>query len=174
MTYCVAIKNSAGIVCASDSRTHAGVDNVNSYSKMHAFVEPGERAFVVVAAGNLATTQAVISALQRDFDNRHAERSLRTMDFMFDAAEYIGELSCSVQSRHREFNKKATLDLGASFIGVAGLGHAQQYLGGAADDARHGGAVLRRAAACLGRRTDTGFQGMPSFARETSRELGYA
>ncbi|TND06450.1 MAG: proteasome-type protease [Gammaproteobacteria bacterium] len=116
MTYCLAIKTSTGIVCAANARTNAGVDNVNRYSKMHVFVEPGQRAFVLVTAGNLATTQAVVSTLQRDFDNRRAERSLRTMDFMFDAADYLGELSCAVQSRHREFNQKATIDPGASFI----------------------------------------------------------
>ena len=34
MTYCVAIKIEDGLVFASDSRTNAGLDNVNIYSKM--------------------------------------------------------------------------------------------------------------------------------------------
>ena len=58
MTYCLAIKTTDGIVLASDSRTNAGVDTVNIYSKMHAFVTPGQRAFVLLTAGNLATSLA--------------------------------------------------------------------------------------------------------------------
>ena len=34
MTYCVGIKTNEGVVLASDSRTNAGLDNVNIYSKM--------------------------------------------------------------------------------------------------------------------------------------------
>ena len=34
MTYCIGIKTNEGLVFASDSRTNAGLDNVNIYSKM--------------------------------------------------------------------------------------------------------------------------------------------
>ena len=34
MTYCIGIKTDDGLVFASDSRTNAGLDNVNIYSKM--------------------------------------------------------------------------------------------------------------------------------------------
>ena len=34
MTYCIGIKTKEGLVFASDSRTNAGMDNVNIYSKM--------------------------------------------------------------------------------------------------------------------------------------------
>jgi putative proteasome-type protease len=116
MTYCLAVKTDAGIVFASDSRTNAGVDNVNSYSKMHAFILPGERCFVLLTAGNLATTQAVINTLQRDFADHHAKRSLRTPGYLFDAAEYVGEISCKLQARHAEATKKRDVDFSASFI----------------------------------------------------------
>ena len=33
MTYCIGIKTNEGVVLASDSRTNAGLDNVNIYSK---------------------------------------------------------------------------------------------------------------------------------------------
>ncbi len=33
MTYCIGIKTNEGLVFASDSRTNAGLDNVNIYSK---------------------------------------------------------------------------------------------------------------------------------------------
>ncbi len=67
MTYCVGVKVNAGLVFASDSRTNAGVDQVSTYSKMHVFERPGERVFVVLSAGNLATSQAVIHSLRREF-----------------------------------------------------------------------------------------------------------
>ena len=66
MTYCVAISVDAGICFIADSRTNAGVDNVSTYSKMHIFGVDGERQIVVLSAGNLATTQGVISQLKKD------------------------------------------------------------------------------------------------------------
>ena len=130
MTYCLAVKTNAGIVFASDSRTSAGVDNVNSYSKMYAFIQPGERCFVLLTAGNLATTQAVVNILQRDFANQHAKRSLRTPDYMFDVAEYVGELSCKMQARHAETTttKKRNVDFSASFILGGQIGDAPQEI----------------------------------------------
>lgn len=40
VSYCLAIHTDHGLVFASDSRTHGGVDQVNTYSKMHRFVTP--------------------------------------------------------------------------------------------------------------------------------------
>ena len=64
MTYCVAAITDCGIVFASDSRTNAGVDHVAIYSKMNVFEAPGERVIVLLSAGNLATTQSVVSLLR--------------------------------------------------------------------------------------------------------------
>jgi putative proteasome-type protease len=66
MTYCVAFLLDAGLVFASDSRTNAGVDYISTYSKMHVFEPAPDRLFVLLAAGNLATTQAVLNRIQRD------------------------------------------------------------------------------------------------------------
>jgi len=63
MTYCLAINTDQGLVFCSDSRTNAGIDNVSTYSKMHTFVWPGEWVFVLLSAGNLVTTQAVVKKL---------------------------------------------------------------------------------------------------------------
>ncbi|SBO44866.1 20S proteasome subunit A/B [Cyanobium sp. NIES-981] len=70
MTYCVAFLLDAGLVFASDSRTNAGVDYISTYSKMHVFQPAPDRLFVLLAAGNLATTQAVLNQIQRDL-RRH-------------------------------------------------------------------------------------------------------
>jgi putative proteasome-type protease len=66
MTYCVAFLLDAGLVFASDSRTNAGVDYISTYSKMHVFQPAPDRMFVLLAAGNLGTTQAVLNQIQRD------------------------------------------------------------------------------------------------------------
>ena len=70
MTYCVAFLLDAGLVFASDSRTNAGVDYISTYSKMHVFQPAADRLFVLLAAGNLATTQAVLNRIQRDLHER--------------------------------------------------------------------------------------------------------
>ena len=43
MTYCVGLLLDAGIVCLSDTRTNAGLDNISTYRKMFFFENPGDR-----------------------------------------------------------------------------------------------------------------------------------
>lgn len=66
MTYCVGFLLDSGLVFVSDSRTNAGVDYISSYSKMHVFQPAPDRLFVLMAAGNLGTTQAVLNRIRRD------------------------------------------------------------------------------------------------------------
>jgi putative proteasome-type protease len=115
MTYCVAIKVNQGLVFASDSRTNAGVDYVSVYSKMHSFGVPGERVFVLLAAGNLATTQMVVNLIQRDMEQGE-RRGLAHAEYLYDAAHYIGELSVDVQERHAEALKQSGNNPEATFI----------------------------------------------------------
>jgi putative proteasome-type protease len=115
MTYCLAIKVNDGLVFASDSRTSAGVDYISTFSKMHSFVEPGERLYVLLSAGNLATSQAVLNAIQRDIDEDKPE-NLKTFKYLFDAAHYIGHLSQKVQREHREAAERGKINTEASFI----------------------------------------------------------
>lgn len=116
MTYCLAIQLTDQLVFASDSRTSAGVDNVSVYSKMHIFPVAEDRFFTLLSAGNLATTQAVLSRIQRDLDNPHAEESLRNVDYMFDAAHYVGRISRAVQDEHEDALNRADVSVEASFI----------------------------------------------------------
>ncbi|MDB5987324.1 MAG: peptidase [Nevskia sp.] len=99
MTYCVAIKVNEGLVFAADTRTSAGVDDVRTYNKMHVFEFPGDRVFVVLSAGNLATTQYVLAQAQREIDDDKAAVNLRTVRHMFDAADYLGQLSVRAQKQ---------------------------------------------------------------------------
>ena len=55
MTYCVGVLLNEGIVLASDSRTHAGVDNFATFCKMSVFERPGDRVVVLLSSGNLAS-----------------------------------------------------------------------------------------------------------------------
>lgn len=99
MTYCCAISVDAGIVFCSDSRTNAGVDQVSTYSKMFTFEKANDRKFVVLAAGNLATTQATLAQLKKDI-RQNSEISLNTVATIGDAADYVGDVSRSMQGKH--------------------------------------------------------------------------
>ena len=64
MTYCVGMMMDKGLVLMSDTRTNSGVDNISTFRKMFSWQVPGERMIAVMTAGNLATTQSVISLLE--------------------------------------------------------------------------------------------------------------
>jgi putative proteasome-type protease len=92
MTYCVALRLNHGLVYLSDSRTNAGVDDISTFCKMHAWEVPGERALTLLSAGNLATTQAVVSLLEernKSADDR--DPSILKAASMFEAAQLVGE-----------------------------------------------------------------------------------
>ena len=123
MTYCVGLSLDQGLVFASDSRTNAGVDYVTTYSKMHVFTPAADRLFVILSAGNLATTQEVINHIQRDIDYPTGEANLTSVKYLFEAAEYIGKISQQVQQEHsRAFSHtgisgETTLILGGQIAG---------------------------------------------------------
>ncbi len=100
MTYCVGLNLDDGLVFASDSRTNAGVDYVTTYSKMHVFTPSPDRLFVIMSAGNLATTQEVINHIQRDLDFPSDGPNLANVRYLFEAAEYVGGVSLAVQKEH--------------------------------------------------------------------------
>lgn len=116
MTYCLAIKVDDGLIFATDSRTHAGVDYASVYSKMHRFELNGDRLLVLLAAGSLATTQAVLNQIRRDLDDPDAPANLHTMDYIFDVASYIGGISVKVQEQHLSAMQRCGFSGEASFI----------------------------------------------------------
>ena len=99
MTYCVAICLDAGIVFCSDSRTNAGVDQISTYSKMHCFGVDGQRQFVILSAGNLATTQGVIAKIKKDIKDE-AGQNLFNISSIEEAADYLGEANLAQQNKH--------------------------------------------------------------------------
>jgi putative proteasome-type protease len=91
MTYCVGLDLKDGMVLLSDTRTNAGVDNISTFSKMHVFEKKGDRVIVLLAAGNLASTQAVVNLLNEGIEVDGKVRTLASVKTMFRAAELVGE-----------------------------------------------------------------------------------
>jgi len=88
MTYCLSIMTHEGLVMASDSRTNAGFDDLNIARKMHTFVQPGERVFVILVSGSLSLSQSVMNLVRASFD---AGEGLAQATSMYEAAREVGE-----------------------------------------------------------------------------------
>lgn len=88
MTYCLGIVTDDGLVMASDSRSNAGFDQVNVCRKMHSFVLPGERAFIILSSGSLSISQSVVTLLRNDFDEG---KGLAEATSLYHAARIVGD-----------------------------------------------------------------------------------
>lgn len=104
MTYCVGLKLERGLVMAADTRTNAGLDNIASFRKLHTWEKRGERVFILLSAGNLAVTQAVIAELDEQLANAGAEdkTSLFEVSNMYQAARLVGMSLKGVRETHVE------------------------------------------------------------------------
>ncbi len=125
MTYCVGMKLEKGLVFMSDTRTNSGVDNISIFRKMHSFSVPGERFITILTAGNLATTQAVVSLIaERTKAPEERNPSILTAPSMFQVAQNIGELlRDTIRSREQtglkaEATFNATLIVGGQIKGM--------------------------------------------------------
>ncbi|MGI8943020.1 MAG: peptidase [Qipengyuania sp.] len=94
-----------GLVMMSDTRTNSGVDNISVFKKMFHWHVPGERVITLMTAGNLATTQAVISQLEeRTKAPEDRDTSLLKWPTMFQVASEIGKLMRSTIEERQEAN----------------------------------------------------------------------
>ncbi|MCI4661641.1 MAG: peptidase [Neomegalonema sp.] len=101
MTYCVALKLRAGMVLLADTRTNAGVDNVAVYKKLFTWQQPGERVIMLMTAGNLAITQAVISYLDEQIVHpTPGAETILTAPTMLRVVEIVGDAMRAVQGRY--------------------------------------------------------------------------
>ena len=112
MTYCIGIKTNEGVVLASDSRTNAGLDNVNIYSKMLTY-DVGDRTVVIVTSGNLATSQAVFKSIEKDIKENSSNNLNKCKDFE-QIASYVGKLT--IKHSSPDGVNTDSLVLGATFI----------------------------------------------------------
>jgi len=103
MTYCVGMVLEKGLVLMSDTRTNSGVDNISVFRKMFSWQVPGERMIAVMTAGNLATTQAVVSQLEeRTKEPDERNNTLIKGPTMFSVATEIGNLlRATIEERQR-------------------------------------------------------------------------
>jgi putative proteasome-type protease len=110
-----------GLVLMSDTRTNSGVDNISTFRKMHCWSKPGERIIALMTAGNLATTQAVVSQLEeRTKAPTERHNSLLEAPTMFQVATQVGKLlNETIQATHIENEDQAGGTFTASII-VAG------------------------------------------------------
>jgi putative proteasome-type protease len=116
MTYCVALSMNRGLAFMSDTRTNAGVDSISTFKKMFSWTKPGERVIVLLAAGNLATTQAVVSLLDERAKAPHDRSpSLLETPSMYQTARVVGDLLKEVISGSVPAGQSQDA-FGASFI----------------------------------------------------------
>lgn len=92
MTYCVGMQLDAGLIFMSDTRTNAGVDNISTFRKMFSWEAEGDRVITMLTAGNLATTQSVVSQLEERSKRPEDRRpSILEAPSMFQIANIVGE-----------------------------------------------------------------------------------
>ena len=110
MTYCVAMRLAEGVVCVSDSRTNAGVDHIAVFRKLHRFGIDGERVIVLQSAGNLATSQSVVTLLRQRINSDEGVH-LDNVPTMFEAARLVGKTLREVLA-HEDIDR----DFSCSFL----------------------------------------------------------
>jgi putative proteasome-type protease len=121
MTYCIAASINEGLILVSDSRTNAGIDNVSTHGKMHPFATTNDRKIVLLCAGNLATTQAVLEQLHRD-KVKNVQPNFNTVECLSEAAAYLGHVSLEKQKQHLNPEGQSAFNPSASFILAGQIG----------------------------------------------------
>jgi putative proteasome-type protease len=114
VTYCVGIKLEEGLIFASDSRTHAGVDNYATFCKMTVFERANDRVLVMLSSGGLAGTQAVINLLRKRAagDLPH----IWGVASMFDVANLVADAMRDIERRDGPYLEGGGIKFNASFI----------------------------------------------------------
>lgn len=94
MTYCLGMLLDAGLIMIADTRTNAGVDDISAFRKLHCLADAPDRCLYAASAGNLSTSQTVISLLRQGLPSGEDEALMRTIaepTSMFRAAQLVGE-----------------------------------------------------------------------------------
>jgi putative proteasome-type protease len=106
----------AGLVFLADSRTSAGVDQVSTFRKITVFERPGDRVLVLLSAGNLAISQAVVSMIKERQSSNGDTNSIFDAPNMFEAARHIGDLLREVHRNDATALKEHNIEFNASFV----------------------------------------------------------
>ncbi|WP_296423344.1 proteasome-type protease [Yoonia sp.] len=117
MTYCVGMLLDRGLIFMADTRTSAGVDNISVAKKLHSWDVPGERVITLMTAGNLATTQSVISLLdERAKAPQDRSPSILEAPSMFQIAREVGTTLKEVIQANATTGQTADSAFGATII----------------------------------------------------------
>jgi putative proteasome-type protease len=116
MTYCVSMLLDTGLVFLSDSRTNAGVDQVNTFRKTTVFEQPGERVLVLQVAGNLSVAQSVISYLHDQIAAGGDAPTLYNCHNLHDAACVVGAALRAIYARDGASLKNFNLEFNPAII----------------------------------------------------------
>jgi putative proteasome-type protease len=120
MTYCVGIKLASGMVFASDSRTHSGIDQISTFRKMICYERPGDRFMVLLSAGNLSISQSVREILQVErvpaAEEGQEAITIWNASSMFDAARVLGSAIRRVYDQDGKALHDAGVEFSCSFI----------------------------------------------------------
>ena len=120
MTYCVGLFLDEGLVMLADTRTNAGVDHISTYAKTYVWEKPGERTIVLMTAGNLAVTQAVVNLIEDGMaledDDGAQSHTMYTVPTMFNAARLLGRAVRKVYRDDAEAMKAQDTPFSASFL----------------------------------------------------------
>lgn len=117
MTYCVGMALDRGLVFMSDTRTNAGLDNISTFKKMTIWEQPGKLVLTLMAAGNLATTQSVVSLLdERRKSPEDRTPALLKAPSVFQAARMVAQTLREVIDTHRDGGQEADSTFNATLI----------------------------------------------------------
>ncbi len=105
MTYCLGILVFGGLVLASDSRSNAGVDQVQTVRKLSVLAASPAGVIALAVAGNLATTQSVVTQLTQAMGSGRAGEDLRLAETMFDVASIVGRVLRTVVRTEAQYVK---------------------------------------------------------------------
>ncbi|MBE0412087.1 proteasome-type protease [Yoonia sp.] len=117
MTYCVGMRLDRGLIFMADTRTNAGIDNVSTAKKLHLWNVPGDRVITLMTAGNLATTQSVVSLLdERAKAPPDRKPSILEAPSMFQIAREVGQTLKEVIQANAMTGESADATFGATII----------------------------------------------------------
>ncbi|MBU1235545.1 MAG: proteasome-type protease [Gammaproteobacteria bacterium] len=116
MTYCIGMLLDEGLVLLSDSRTNAGMDHINTFRKMTVWEKPGDRVLVLLTAGNLAISQAIVGVLNERAASAEGEPNILNAPNLFEAAIRVGEAVREVHHRDAGALMEFGVEFNASLI----------------------------------------------------------
>lgn len=117
MTYCIGMKTDKGLLFMSDTRTNAGLDNVSTFKKMFSWCENDLAFITLLSAGNLATTQSLVSILDgQSGKKKKGVLPILSQTSMFDTAQLVGRTLKEVIESNKGTGQVADSSFHASVI----------------------------------------------------------